>query len=346
LGISIIIILLISAVGYFMFNKADSLSIISKNTLDDCLEHAESVRGMCVGNCNEQWDYLTFTSSHATESYISGYCTMSYTIYEDYTDTCSDNSHCSGDTPYCFLISNTCVECLSDTHCLSDEVCVEDDWINPTIKYCEKGSICSTNSDCNDGNPCTEDECIGGFDCQHEYTYTDGDSCPGGTCYNGICCSPYTCSLVGWECGEAYNGCGGTIDCGSCESDETCSNGICVSSGDLCEGVDCDDKNLCTIDSCDSSTGKCSNIEKLCPNGVCDPVDGQCKGECDMICKLYQERKDDCECKFSLSKLFTTEGMKAFWDDYTWQSVVGVIGIIIIIGLLFYLLKPNEGVMI
>ncbi|RLG16088.1 hypothetical protein DRN69_01710 [Candidatus Pacearchaeota archaeon] len=41
-------------------------------------------------------------------------------------------------------------------------------------------------------------------------------------------CTPYTCSNLGYNCGTWSDGCGGTINCGTCASGYTCSAGTCV----------------------------------------------------------------------------------------------------------------------
>lgn len=41
-------------------------------------------------------------------------------------------------------------------------------------------------------------------------------------------CSPRTCSLLGYTCGNWSDGCGGTLDCGNCSSGYTCSSGTCT----------------------------------------------------------------------------------------------------------------------
>src|SRR5690348_7724671 len=35
-------------------------------------------------------------------------------------------------------------------------------------------------------------------------------------------CSPYRCDTLGVNCGQLENGCGGTLDCGTCPSGEVC----------------------------------------------------------------------------------------------------------------------------
>ena len=54
--------------------------------------------------------------------------------------------------------------------------------------------------------------------------------CPcatGQKCYQGECCTPKTCQDLGWECGTTDDGCGGSLDCGTCSNGETCNDGKC-----------------------------------------------------------------------------------------------------------------------
>jgi hypothetical protein len=56
-------------------------------------------------------------------------------------------------------------------------------------------------------------------------------SCPlGKTCNaaTGACCTPTTCSALGKNCGSWPDGCGNTLNCGTCSAPLTCSNGACV----------------------------------------------------------------------------------------------------------------------
>lgn len=49
-------------------------------------------------------------------------------------------------------------------------------------------------------------------------------------CDNGQCvedCQPHTCSYYGKNCGYIDNGCGQTINCGSCSSNQVCSDNKC-----------------------------------------------------------------------------------------------------------------------
>jgi len=44
-------------------------------------------------------------------------------------------------------------------------------------------------------------------------------------------CIPYTCSVLGYGCGTWSDGCGGTLDCGTCASGYTCTSGVCIAKG-------------------------------------------------------------------------------------------------------------------
>jgi hypothetical protein len=44
-------------------------------------------------------------------------------------------------------------------------------------------------------------------------------------CGNGECCTPTTCAKQGKTCGALADGCGGTLQCGSCAAPQTCGGG-------------------------------------------------------------------------------------------------------------------------
>ena len=50
-------------------------------------------------------------------------------------------------------------------------------------------------------------------------------------------CSPATCATLGQTCGPAYDGCGGTLDCGRCPAPDTCEPVTCSSYGRTVCGV-------------------------------------------------------------------------------------------------------------
>jgi hypothetical protein len=37
-----------------------------------------------------------------------------------------------------------------------------------------------------------------------------------------VMCTPATCASLGFNCGQAGNGCGGVLDCGTCPMGQSC----------------------------------------------------------------------------------------------------------------------------
>lgn len=141
---------------------------------------------------------------------------------------------------------------------------------------------CSLDSQCDDGNPCTEDQCICGIggcpgECWNVSTCEDGLLCNG----TSLCCTnPSGCG------GTAFGACqpGTPLQC---PPGEHCSEAEfgCVE----CENnSECDDGNQCTIDTCDLVMNECvhtnANQGTGCSDGsnctqgdVCDGF-GSCLG--------------------------------------------------------------------
>ncbi len=134
---------------------------------------------------------------------------------------------------------------------------------------------------CEDGNPCTDDACEGTKGCSNKpntnacdadgSNCTVGDACDGGTCKagaktdcdDGNACTADTCDkLVGCKHSPAD---GTTCDDGApCTSGDACKAGACAAGA----AKTCDDGKPCTLDSCDPTTGTCSNT--LTKGLVCD----------------------------------------------------------------------------
>jgi hypothetical protein len=121
---------------------------------------------------------------------------------------------------------------------------------------------CTTDAECNDGFPCTFDQCVVGNVCEHT---PDDSMCSGGQhCTVGSGCS---------------DGCTVDSDCDDhvyCNGTEQCLDHSCFA--DMPRN--CDDGLSCTIDSCDEAAGACSYMT-TCDSGViltdagaaCDPFD-------------------------------------------------------------------------
>jgi DMSO/TMAO reductase YedYZ heme-binding membrane subunit len=133
------------------------------------------------------------------------------------------------------------------------------------------------------------------------------------TCINNACsCTPTTCAAQGKNCGSISNGCGGTLNCGTCTSPQTCGGGgtanvcgsSCTPSTEICDNLDndcdlntdegCDDDNDNYCDStmtrsgtpttCTSVGGDCNDANAAIKPGateICDNVDNNCNGNID-----------------------------------------------------------------
>jgi hypothetical protein len=154
--------------------------------------------------------------------------------------------------------------------------------------------------DCNDGDPCTIDECssrrVGEPPgmcqpderpvepyCSHR-DQPDGTSCgSGNVCVSGVCrenpcagcvddgnqCTDY-CDYERGVCNVPRRGdpCRGEAHDGRCSGD-----GVCI----VCEELDCDDGDLCTTDQCSEGYGCQHTRGVYCDQcAICDPETGEC----------------------------------------------------------------------
>ena len=165
----------------------------------------------------------------------------------------------------------------------------------------ELGFSCPT--DCDDGNPCTEDVCVL-TQCQHTVasngtSCSDGDDCNGSEVCGGGSCSPGTPPEI-----DDANPC--TLD--SCDPelgvlhDPAPEGTSCDADADVCTGLDScdgagvcepgappeiDDGNPCTVDECDPALGVMHQPAtglSCADDDVCDGAEsctstGQCVGE-------------------------------------------------------------------
>ncbi len=128
----------------------------------------------------------------------------------------------------------------------------------------------------------------------------------------GTCCSPTTCAAQGANCGSISDGCGGTVDCGTCTGYDTCGGGgipnvcgcrprtcadvgaSCGTVSDGCGGtLNCENKR-CTSDVDCSSTETCWLIARSYgnPYPICIPKVGYGRacvtyGDCFSGCCCY-----------------------------------------------------------
>jgi len=245
----------------------------------------------------------------------------------DDLDPCSTSDQCSGGM--CVGIGQ--MDCDDDNPCTDDSCqpmvgCDHENNSNP----CEDGNACTSGDhclagmcvggpppDCDDSNPCTTDSCdpmegckneANNLPCDDNNKCTENDSCLDGTCQPGepvdcnddeICTTDYCTPSEG--CGHALN----QVPCNDndvCTINDHCHLGMCIGGGDL----NCNDKNTCTDDSCNSDSGcvftvnnaacddsnectlneQCVNgscvsgemidcdDDNICTDDACDPLDG------------------------------------------------------------------------
>lgn len=175
-----------------------------------------------------------------------------------------------------------CGECAGGTLCEGAWTCQE--------------SVCvfAGPPDCDDGNPCTSDECIGGGvgcsytpsagPCDDGDGCTEGDQCSGGDCAAGtaIDCNDGN-SCTDDSC-DAQTGCVHTTNTAPCQS----GLGVCVAGA--CCVPDCAGK-VCGDDGCDGSCGACAGALQCvegacvgCGDGVCDAANGELCTNCPADC--------------------------------------------------------------
>ena len=120
----------------------------------------------------------------------------------------------------------------------------------------------------------------GDYDADSCLEWSAAVSCPiGQNCSVGNCiasCVPATCSSLGYTCGTASDGCGGTLNCGTCSSGQTCNaSGQCVAS---CTPATCASLGK----SCGSWLDTCGGTLNCgtCSSGQTCNASGQCVASC------------------------------------------------------------------
>lgn len=193
-------------------------------------------------------------------------------------DTCDSKGNCIGKPKMCYD-GLPCTEDLCNAAYGCEFPKVKDGNPCDDGKPCTygdscKGSQCIGNVNaCEDGNSCTLDQCNGATgDCLHStlngYPCDDGNYCTLSEscsetqciptsftkCDDGNPCTSDTCYATS---GCFYNPTPGMAcnDGDACTLNELCNGTKCVGSI-----VNCDDKDKCTTDTCDSKTGTCSHV--------------------------------------------------------------------------------------
>jgi len=185
---------------------------------------------------------------------------------------------------------------------------------------------CTVN--CDDGNSCTFDLCSIANGCKHlaiAAACSDASVCQiAGTCAGGNCkvgekidcddkniCTIDSCNVVK-GCQHAFAN-GACDDGNPCTSADACAQGVCKGAG----GPDCDDKTVCTTDSCEGSIG-CVHVNNTatCDDGVACTLDGCVGGKCVGAAKLFSQNyggkgNDQAYAIAALSDGFALAGLTA-----------------------------------
>ncbi len=169
-----------------------------------------------------------------------------------------------------------------------DEVCINGYCVCIPDSCDSLGAVCGSFEDgcgnplecgvCGKGLTCVAGQCVCIPDCTGKVCGSDGcdgtcGSCPAGkSCVAGECvCIPQSCTDAGVECGTAADGCGDTMDCGTCPLPGfVCFNGKCACVPN-CAGKECGPNG------CGGECGTC-NPGFACVDGTCGVVcgDGFC----------------------------------------------------------------------
>jgi subtilisin family serine protease len=130
-----------------------------------------------------------------------------------------------------------------DAYCCGDDVCEGDE--NETNCAVDCSTSCVLDSDCDDGDSCTQDSCNGGVCSNVPPNCDDGDACTNDFCSGGSC----TTSPVNCDDGDAC-----TTD--SCDSGSGCSNTPIPGCGCAPSGGSCNSNSDCCSNKC-KGNGTC-----------------------------------------------------------------------------------------
>ncbi|MCL4752471.1 MAG: tryptophan synthase alpha chain, partial [Myxococcales bacterium] len=101
------------------------------------------------------------------------------------------------------------------------------------------------------------------------------NTCGGGGTANVCGCTPTSCAAQGKNCGSIPNGCGGTLNCGTCTAPSTCTNNVCtacVPNPDPCPSSQCAGT---ASDGCGGTVSCTANCGLA---GECPCAGGHCAG--------------------------------------------------------------------
>jgi len=230
---------------------------------------------------------------------------------------CDDTNECTDDT--CEIASGGCVftphsrACDDLLYCNGADTCdgaggctvhTGDPCVSPLV--CDEDADacvgCVDNTDCDDGNVCTDDVCNASQNCENNpntescddgFACTTGDACSGGSCQgtpddsacdDSVACTVDTCDPADQDADAA--GCVFTPDDAACDDGDQCTLDTCDPStgcdndSSAMEGLGCNDTYDCTTgDVCTGGVCGGTTDDSRCGDGIacttdaCDPAD-------------------------------------------------------------------------
>ena len=137
---------------------------------------------------------------------------------------------------------------------------------------------CDTDDDCDDGDPCTDDVCVGRGNCQHNAARVgtscdDGNPCTVGDSCVSKECIPGNAAGAGTVCREST---------GACDAAEVCNGTTCPDDAFEPETTECraangacDAAEFCTGSSAECPADSFASDSTVCraSNGICDPAE-------------------------------------------------------------------------
>lgn len=271
-------------------------STCSSRCVEQLVEVCQGGDGCCPASCNANND------SDCGASCGNGTLEPGESCDGDCPMSCDDGVVCTRDTRA--GSSDTCnVVCINEEIrvCTSGDGCCPVGCTNSNDSDCsatcgngtiDAGETCDGNcpTSCSDGNVCTRDMIRGAAStCNVECSYAPINVCQGGDgcCPNGCTnlndsdcqCTPSTCQQLGVMCGPADNGCGGTLQCGTC-TDGSCTNGMCDTGGVTSTvGSPCTNDTDCAADTV--------NTNPYCITAAQGYPGGYCSAACMLVCNDF-----------------------------------------------------------
>jgi cysteine-rich repeat protein len=216
-------------------------------------------------------------------------------VTEDYCDNgvciggtgilaCSDNDPCTSDGCDelwgCVFGPKTTGPCDDGNVCTTSDTCATgfctgdsldcDDGLTCTNDYCQPGIGCQHTEDsgvCQDGLDCTLNYCDPTLDCLVVVQCDDGMACTedlcsstgcafperAGFCTDGDLCTHDLCAAAGVF---SADGCSYQAFTGACHDGDPCTvNEVCATGQCIGANSECNDANVCTVDSCKAGVG-------------------------------------------------------------------------------------------